>query len=152
MANTVSLLSQVCDAQTRNSTLAGDDLRNAGREIAALAVGEGYAVMAADEAGERLIGAALLADDRVRAADASHRLDGQSVLMVAGYLAGTSGMALKAALVRSLGALHVRATVLGSSGVRVDGCEQVTAIRTQPRLIALQGHDNGEGRGLFGGR
>jgi hypothetical protein len=84
--------------------------------------------MAADEAGERLIAAALLADARACAVDASRRLDGQSVLLVAGYLVGTTGIALKANLARSLGASHIWAAFLGETDAKVQGCDEVTSL------------------------
>lgn len=140
MSNPASLLDRILCAQTANSTLGGDDLRNAGREVAALASGAGDALMAVDDAGERIIGAALLADDGVRAIDSSRRLDNQSVLLVAGYIAGTTGIAVKAELARSLGAVHVHAAFL--SGTRVNtanvyGCDLVTSLSSRRHLMAL---------------
>jgi hypothetical protein len=91
-----TLLAQVCDARKRNRHLVGEKLRDAGREIAALAARDGCAVMAADEVGKRLVGAALVADERVRPVDVSRSLDGQSVVIVAGFVAGPAGIALLA--------------------------------------------------------
>jgi hypothetical protein len=138
MSTPVSLLNRVLAAQTASSTLRGDDLRNAGREIAALAVGTGDALMAVDDAGERIIGAALLADDGVRTVDSSRRLDNQSVLLVAGHVAGTTGIAIKADLARSLGAAHVQATFLGDvNSVNIHGCDRVTSLTLRRHLVAL---------------
>lgn len=141
MSTPVSLLNRILAAQTANSTLRGDDLRKAGREIADLALGAGDALMAVDDAGERIVGAALLADDGVRAVDSSRRLDNQSVLLVAGHVAGTMGITLKADLARSLGARRVRAAFLGEelvNSVNIRGCDRVTSLTYSRRqLIAL---------------
>lgn len=131
------LLNRVCAAQTANSELRGERLRDVGSEIAALSIRDGYVLMAADGAGERLIGAALVADKAVRAVDSSRRRDGVSVLIVAGHLAGTSGVALTADLAWSLGARNVRAAVLGSEHAVIAGCDRVTALNSQRHLIAL---------------
>lgn len=137
MSGTGSLLDRILDAQTSNSTLCGDDLRSAGREVAALALSGGDELLAVDCAGERIIGAALLADDRVRAVDVSRRLDHQSVLLVAGHVAGTTGIALKADLARSLGAARVRAAVLNEERVNIQGCDSVVSLTSRRHLIAL---------------
>lgn len=140
MSTPVSLLNRILTAQTANSTLRGEDLRNAGREIAALALGAGDALMAVDDAGERIVGAALVADDGVRAVDSSRRLDNQSVLLVAGHVAGTTGIALKADLARSLGAPHVHAAFLAEERVHIaniHGCDRVTPLTSRRHLIAL---------------
>ena len=137
MSGTASLLNQILTAQTANSALCGDDLRNAGREVAALALRGGDELLAVDDAGERIIGAALLADDRVRTVDTSLRLDNQSVLLVAGYVAGTTGIALKADLALSLGAAHVRAAYLSEERVNIHGCDSVVPLTSRRHLIAL---------------
>ena len=140
MSDCVSLLNRVLAAQTANSTLGGDDLSNAGCEVAAIALSGGDALMAADSAGERVIGAALLAEDGVRTVDTSRRLDNQSVLLVAGHLAGMTGIALKAALARSLGASKVHATFLSPECVdsaSIEGCDGVTCVNPRRRLITL---------------
>lgn len=132
-----SLLALVCEAQTENSTLSQSDLRAAAHNLAALVVDRGHAVMAVDEAGERLIGAALVLDERLQAVNVSRRLDDQAVILVAGYIAGTTGVARKAALVRSLGARHVEATLLGEEALTIEGCERVTPLALTRRLVAL---------------
>ncbi|WP_141214029.1 hypothetical protein [Mycobacterium marinum] len=140
MSAPASLLNRILTAQGANSTLRGDDLRSAGREVSALALGAGDAIMAVDEAGERIVGAALLADDRVCAVDCSRRLDNQPVLLVAGYVAGTVGIVLKADLARSLGAPHVHAVFLGEEGMNtanIHGCDVVTSLTPRRRLMAL---------------
>lgn len=137
MSQPAGILDRVLTAQTANSTLRGDDLRTAGREVAALAVRNGAALLAVDDAGERIVGAALLADDRARPVDSSRRLDGESVLLVAGHIAGTAGVALKADMARSLGASHVHAVILGEDCVKIHGCDRVTVLSKRRHLIAL---------------
>ena len=137
MTATPSLLDRIFDAQTRNSTLAGAELRDAAQDLAALTTRSRRALLAVDEAGQRLIGAALLMDERVRTVDVSRRLDGLDVTLVAGYVADTTGIALKAALARSLGVRTVDAAVLGGPVPPVEGCDHVSLVAPQRHLRAL---------------
>lgn len=137
MSESAGILDRVLAAQTANSTLRGDDLRCAGREVAALTARTGDALLAVDDAGERIIGSALLTDDGVRVVDASRRLEHQTVLLVAGYIAGTTGIALKAEMARSLGASRVRAVILGEDCCDIRGCDRVTTLSVRRHLIAL---------------
>ena len=106
---TVSLLSDVLEAQTQNARLRGEDLRRAGEFIAAHAVKAGLAVSAVDRTSERLVAAASIADGNVLVVDESERLDGQRVLLVAGHCAGPMGIAAQASIARALGATWVEA-------------------------------------------
>lgn len=137
MTSSTSLLMQVCEAQTRNSTLASKELRSAARTLAALATAGGWALLAVDGAGERLIGAALVADEGVRVVDASRRLDGLSILLVAGHIAGPTGISMKAALALSLGAIRVEATVLGPWTPASDGVQRMISLDRERHLVAL---------------
>lgn len=137
MSKPAGILDRVLAAQTANCTLRGDDLRSAGREVAALAARTGDALLAVDDAGERIIGSALLADDGVRTVDSSRRLDDQSVLLVAAHVAGTTGIALKAEMARSLGASQVHAVILGEDCGDIHGCDRVTALSLRRHLVAL---------------
>jgi hypothetical protein len=137
MTSTRNLLTRVCDAQTRNSTLAATELRDAARTLAAIATDGGWALLGVDAAGERLIGAALIADDRVRLVDASRRLDGLSVLLVAGHIAGPTGIAMKATLALSLGATRVEATVLGPCSTASGSGQRVVSLDRERHLVAL---------------
>ena len=128
---------QVCEAQTRNSTLASKELRGAARTLAALATDGGWALLAVDGAGERLIGAALVADEGVRVVDTSRRLDGLPVLLVAGHIAGPTGIAMKASLALSLGATRVMATVLGPAATANVGGARVISLDRERHLVAL---------------
>lgn len=133
-----SLLSEVCEAQTRNSTLTGDDLRRAGRRIAAIAASRDLAVLAVDPSGERLIGAALLADGRLRPVDHSSSFHGLSVLLVAGYVAAATGIAQEARRARALGAVSVEGVFYGGRPGPVAGCDVITEISgARPGLVAL---------------
>jgi hypothetical protein len=125
MATCRDLLAQVCWAQTRNSTLASGELRVAAELLADVAEGEGFRLMPVDETGDRLIGAALVSRDDLPLVDASHRLDGEDVLLVTGHLAGAVGVSLKASLARALGAVRVDAAVLGGWSAGIAGCERV---------------------------
>lgn len=141
-----SLLSQVCWAQTRNSTLANGSLREAAGLLAEVAASEALRLMPVDETGDRLIGAALAGRAGLLLVDASRRLDGEQVLLVAGHLAGAMGVALKASQARALGATYVDAAVIGGWPGGVHGCERVwdiasTDSRQIPFRQALQGSD-----------
>jgi hypothetical protein len=59
------------------------------------------------------------------------------VLLVAGHVAGTTGIALKADLARSLGAARVRAAVLNEERVNIQGCDSVVSLTSRRHLIAL---------------
>jgi hypothetical protein len=125
MGTRQELLSRVCWAQTHNSTLSSDELRRAADLLAEVAASEGLRLMPVDEAGDRLIGAALVARDDLPLVDASRRLDGEYVLLVAGHVAGAVGVALKASLARALGAVRVDAAILGGWSAGITDCERV---------------------------
>lgn len=136
MATRQDLLSQVCWAQTRNSTLSNDELRRAADLLTEVALGEGLRLMPVDESGDRLIGAALACRDGLPLVDSSRRLDGEEVLLVTGHVAGAVGIALKASLARALGAVRVDAALLGGWGETIAGCERVWDI-APPQIKAL---------------
>ena len=125
MGTCQDLLSQVCWAQTRNSTLSSHELRRAADRLAEVAVGEGLRLMPVDEAGDRLIGAALAASDLLSLVDASRRLDGEDILLVTGHVAGAVGVSLKASMARALGAVRVEAAILGGWSAGITNCERV---------------------------
>lgn len=137
MATCRNLLAQVHWAQTRNSTLAGDELRVAAELLAGVAEGQKFRLMPVDETGERLIGATLVTRDDLPLVDASHRLDGENVLLVTGHLAGVVGVALKASLARSLGAVGVDAAVLGGWSEGIAGCGRVWDISPPAAVTGL---------------
>lgn len=99
--------------------------------MAALAARTGDVFLAVDGAGERTVGAPLFADDRIRTDDSSQCLDDESVLPVSGHIAGTTGIALKADMARSLGALHVRALILRETCIDILGCNRITTLLTR---------------------
>lgn len=137
MTDTSSLLDSICQAQTRNTTLAGDHLRAAARDLSRLATATGRRLLAVDEAGERLIGAALVLGHKVPVADASRRLDGLDILLVAGYVAGTTGIVMKVDLARALGARSVEVAVLGGPESPIAGCDRVLQVTPHRHLVAL---------------
>lgn len=134
MGTDQDFLSQVYSAQTLNSTLANEDLREAAESLIDVAVGEAWRLMPVDEAGDRLIGAALVTRFDLSLVDASRRLDGQRVLLVTGHLAGAVGVALKATLAHALGATRVDAAVLGGWAEGIPGCERVWDITPREGL------------------
>lgn len=120
-------LAQVLDAQTRNSLLSGETLRGAARDL--IAASDGLQLMAADEPGERIIGAALAMSDRLSVLDKSQRHDGKNVLLVSGYTAGDIGRARAVRIARCLGAARIELAVL-SPCEPVDDCDKITLIGT----------------------
>lgn len=138
-----SLLSQVRWAQTQNSTLANDNLREAAELLGSVAIREELRLMPVDETGDRLIGAALATRADLLLVDSSRRLDGEHVLLVAGHLAGAMGVALKASLAQTLGATRIEAAALGGWPGGIHGCERVWDIasietRAQPRRQTMR--------------
>ncbi len=125
MGTCQDLLSQVCWVQTRNSTLSSEELRRAAGILSEVAVAEGLRLMPVDEAGDRLIGAALAVRDDLPLVDSSRRLDGEDILLVTGHVAGAVGVALKASLARALGAMRVEAAILGGWNAGIADCERV---------------------------
>ncbi|BDD80321.1 hypothetical protein TPB0596_00840 [Tsukamurella pulmonis] len=127
---TVSLLSDVLEAQTRNARLRGDDLRRVGEVIAAHAVKGGVLVSAVDRVSERLVAAASIADGTVLVVDESERLDGQRVLLVAGHCAGPMSIATQASITRALGAMWVEAMYMAvdSGGWSIPGVDALAAL------------------------
>lgn len=125
MSTHQSLLSQVCAAQSRNSTLSDEPLRGAASRLARIAITERMHLMPVDQTGDRLVGAALAAHDGLALVDASFRLDGQKILLVAGHLAGSIGVSLRATVARKLGAVHVEAASLGGWADHIQGCARV---------------------------
>jgi len=116
-------------AQTLNSLLLGDELAVAATDAANLAAHTRAQLIAADGTGERIIGAALtLRPNECRPADLTRRLDGQSLLLISGVIAGPVGLAEAAARLRSLGARTVAAAVLGGWSEPIAGVETITTL------------------------
>ncbi len=131
------MLARVLDATERNSVLAGPALRSAADAVAVRANRDDLYVIASDEAGERMIGAALMTR-ALRLVDRSRRVDGQSILIVSGWVAGSFDIQTLAERMRSLGAADVHAIVLNGAGERIEGCNTVTVVHwpTRPALVA----------------
>ena len=128
------VLARVGKAQTRNALLAGTDLVAAATCLADLAAGLRSRLVAADGAGDRLIGAAsILKPQHVHPADLGGRLDGQSVLIVSGAIAGAVGLAQDARRMRRLGATSVQVAVLDGWSDPIEGCDNIHALLGAPR-------------------
>lgn len=138
MATLSDLLAAVAAAQSRNSTLRGEELRECGRETARLAQERGLGLLAADATGERLIGAALAIADDLRVLDRTQNLDGAAVLLVSGRVAGAAGLAQQARLTKALGASRVEVAVLGGWAGPIPGCVSVTSVSVLPPRLASQ--------------
>jgi hypothetical protein len=137
MASSHPLLDGVLRAQTANSTLSGDELRRAARRLVTVAAAAPSALLAVDAAGERLVGAAILLSGDLRLVDRSRRLDGESVMLVAGHIAGTAALVTAAGMAIAMGAERVQAVVLGDTPGSVDGCGQVHSLSEARHLVAL---------------
>jgi hypothetical protein len=123
-----TLLSQVLDATDRNDRLSGDDLRIAALSVASAAVADDLAVFAVDAAGGRVIGAALY-EHSLRLVNTSKSIAGERVLLVAGYVVGTSEIAATARLLRLRGASRVDVALLTRLGGPIPGCDQVVVMQ-----------------------
>jgi hypothetical protein len=136
-----TLVQRVLHAQSHNSALQGDDLTVATKDLARIA-GEhsDSELVAADAAGDRIIGAATVLHPALNApADLTRRLDGRSVLLVSGVVAGAVGLMQTAARLRSLGATAVHAAILNGWDEAIPGMDE---------LVSLGGPDH---RGVPGG-
>jgi len=110
-----------------NSALVGDALMEAAKEVVAVARSKQAVVIPTDAASERLIGVALATMPKMfRLADRTRRFDGDTVLLVAGALAGPVGLLEQAAVAARLGAAHVHAAVFCGWADPIVGCESVT--------------------------
>jgi len=119
----------LANAQTRNGLLQGEELTAAAEAAAEVARRRHATLIAGDSAGERIIGAAIaLHPDGCRPADSTRRLDGQTLLVVLGLIAGPVGLAQTAARLRSLGAREVHAGVLGGWPGSVPGVETIATL------------------------
>lgn len=112
VANSLSLLSQVYRAQTKNSALAGPSLSAVAQHVVDQSQRGEWYLLAVDRTGERIIGAALSLDSDLKTVDTSARLDGLHVLLVAGYVAGNVAIDFKIELAIRLGATQVRPVFL----------------------------------------
>jgi hypothetical protein len=126
-----ALVQRVLNAQSHNALLRGDDLAIATDDLARIARDhEDAELVAADTAGDRIIGAATVLHPTLNApADLSQRLDGRSVLLVSGVIAGPIGLMQTAARLRSLGATGVRAAVLGGWKDTIPGIDELVMLR-----------------------
>jgi hypothetical protein len=132
-----SLLDQALAAAERNSALAGVLLGRSARTLAAISVQHNLAVISADDAGERIIGAALTVNSRMRMVDRTRRVDNGGVLIVAGYMVGPYDVASLAATMRSLGAIYVHAALLESTVGNISGCDTVTLLSHPSRALRI---------------
>src|SRR4051794_26349371 len=126
-----ALVQRVLNAQSHNALLRGDDLAVATGDLARIARDhEAAELVAADTAGDRIIGAAtVLHPPPTAPADLSQRLDGRNVLLVSGMIAGPIGLMQTAARLRSLGATDVRAAVLGGWDDTIPGIDELVTLR-----------------------
>jgi hypothetical protein len=127
----------VASAHLRNATLAGQELTSAAATVTLLARRYRAAVLAADGAGDRIIGAALAtAPTGLTAANTTARLDGQTILVVSGAMAGPVTLLQVAARLRSLGACAVHAAVLDGWPQPLVGYDTVEALATDATVAA----------------
>jgi hypothetical protein len=120
-------LARVLDAQRENATLAGSQLRAAARDLIDLCVNQSTVVLTYDDAGQRIVGAALALDDAFPVPfDTTAPLPlGAVCLLVGGVIAGPFGVAKLAQLAHNLGASQVNAAVLGGWSDPISGINNV---------------------------
>jgi hypothetical protein len=123
-------LTRVLSAQSTNSTLAGQQLRAAARDLIDMRLSPASIVLTYDEAGQRIMGAALALDDAFPVPfDSTAPLpQGAVCLLVGGVIAGPLGVAEMARLARNLGASRVIAAVLGGWSNPIPGVDCVHAL------------------------
>lgn len=120
-----NLLAQILGAQTRNSTFTGPELSTAAHSLVSLLADNSRWVMSVDPAGERIIGAALSLGGHFNLIDRSRRIDGRTVLLVSGHMAGDATLTTRAAYARALGAANVEVATLGEWTRAIPGCSRV---------------------------
>lgn len=117
--------------QRCNSLLAGERLRSAARALSVIPRRAGTVVVPSDDAGHRILGAALALDANLVPGDRTKRYD-CPVLLVGGYLAGPVGVAQAASLARSLGATRVEAAILGGWNAAIPGLDAFHLLADNP--------------------
>jgi hypothetical protein len=135
MLESSEILTRIGQAQSRNALLGGAELVSAASALADLAARLRARLVAADGTGDRIIGAAgALRPEDVRPADVSARLDGQTVLLVSGAVAGSVGLMQDARRLRNLGAVTVHAAVLDGWADPIEGCDDIHALSPTSRV------------------
>lgn len=137
MLRDMDVLSRVLGVQSRNLALNSADLVCAARQVSSLAIFEGLEIAPLDKTGERIIGAASASRFEFKLANITTRLDQKNILLVAGEIAGPSGIALRASIILSMGARRVDAAVLGGWDAPIDGCHRLWSI-SLPAEASLQ--------------
>jgi hypothetical protein len=125
MSSLDQVMHRLYAAQTHNATLAGAELLNAAGAAADLAVRHGGRLLAADDTGERILGAALVLPNPCEPVNTSQRLDGQTVVLISGAVAGPVGLTQAVARLRSMGAARVHIGVLDGWECGVAGSDTV---------------------------
>lgn len=135
---THQLLLSVLDAQRANATLAGGDLRAAAEHLADLCSERRVLLMAVDNAGERIIGAAMtVAEVDLDVYDYTSGFpQGSTCLLVGGHAAGPIRLADAAAAALSAGAARVEAAILGGWPDPVPGVAQIRGFRSSQFCVA----------------
>src|SRR3954447_7747118 len=117
-------------AQQRNAVISGSDLVAAAKDVATVARRHDAVLIAHDQAGERIIGAALaLYPEACRPADLTVRRDGAVVLMVSGVSAAPRALIQTVDRMHSLGAAAVHVAVLDA-----DKAEDILGAATVTRI------------------
>jgi hypothetical protein len=135
---THQLLWSVLDAQRANATLSGGDLRAAAEHLADLCSERRVLLMAVDNAGERIIGAAMtVAEVDLDVYDYTSGFpQGSTCLLVGGHVAGHVRLADAAAAALSAGAAQVEAAILGGWPDPVPGVAQIRGFRSSQFCVA----------------
>lgn len=127
-------LDRICQVQRRNAVLAGAELVAAANGLTELLVRLRARPVAADGTGDRIIGAAsALRPQSVHPADMSARLDGQTILLVSGAIAGAVGLTQDARRLHRLGACAVHLAVLDGWNEDVPGSASTHPLTTEAR-------------------
>lgn len=122
-------MGRLVEAQRRNSVLSGQDLTDAAHGVARLARRHHGLLIAHDNAGARIMGAALVLRPRdCSAADVTARFIGQRLIVVSGMIAAPHALAQAISRLQSLGAGDMHVAVLGGWSGGIPGASTVTAI------------------------
>ncbi|MDY7528139.1 MULTISPECIES: hypothetical protein [unclassified Cryobacterium] len=117
-------------AQRHAGTFGGADLLAAAQSAWRLANENGWAIIAADSSGERIVGTATTIGE-CSTVDTSRRQDGLDVLVIAGMIAGPYGLMETAARSRFMGAKTVHCFYVSGWSGDIPGCDTVHRLITE---------------------
>lgn len=134
MLSVMDVLSAVLGVQSRNLALDAPKLVSAARQVSEIADTQCLAIVPQDKTGERIVGAGMASGLNLNLADTSARFDTMGILLVSGEIAGSAGIAIRASILRSMGAERIEVAVLNGWNDSIEGCQRLWKI-SHPREL-----------------